>query len=125
MNNIDEIMEMLDWNKNEEEQRRGIELAKEIKCINVFMQPYGKNLWENCAKILYDKTDKELQPYLSRLFEWVQDLNWPGALIILERLKKYEKNDVFIMCVNEIKLYAQAVNDEIWLENLNEAMEHS
>jgi hypothetical protein len=30
-----------------------------------------------------------LEPYLSSLIEWIEDTNWPGALIILERLKVF------------------------------------
>lgn len=56
MVNIDAIMALLDWNNSAEQQERGIELAKNVKCINVFLQPnqreYGKNVWDNCAKIL-------------------------------------------------------------------------
>ena len=47
MVNIDAIMALLDWNNSTEQQERGIELAKDVKCINVFLQPnqreYGKN----------------------------------------------------------------------------------
>ena len=38
---IDYIMDLLDWNSSIEEQARGIELAKEVKCINVFYNPEG------------------------------------------------------------------------------------
>ena len=34
-----------------------------------------------------EKTDVVLEPYLDSLLEWLQDLNWPGALTILDRLK--------------------------------------
>ena len=41
MVNIDYIMELLDWNNSIEKQEQGVELAKEVKCINVFLQPGG------------------------------------------------------------------------------------
>ncbi len=43
-------------------------------------------MWDNCARILYQKSDEELEPHLPKLFEWTSDLNWPGAQIILDRL---------------------------------------
>ena len=92
MVNIDAIMALLDWNNSTEQQERGIELAKDVKCINVFLQPnqreYGKNVWDNCAKILSERSDAELSPYLVDLMRWLQDMNWPGAFCILERLRR-------------------------------------
>jgi len=107
MCNIDEIMEMLDWNNSEEIQQKGIELAKNIKSISAFVQPNdpGKSVWENCAKILADRPDNKLQPYLSQLLEWLKDMNWPGAEVILERLKVYDETEMFVFnvecCVKE------------------------
>ena len=40
-------------------------------------------------KVYQKKSDEVLNPYLSQLLEWLEDLNWPGAWIILERLIKY------------------------------------
>lgn len=93
MFDIDEIMDMIDWNKDIKTQKKGIELAKNIETINAFILPlhpgYNKNVWENCAKVLVDKTDKILNPYLIRILEWIEDLNRPGALIIVDRLKNF------------------------------------
>lgn len=62
MYNIDEIMDMLDWNMSVEIQKKGLVLANSIKSINVFLQPldskHNKNVWENCAKILLKKVMK-------------------------------------------------------------------
>lgn len=75
MIDIDYIMSLLDWNNSEEEQEKGIELAKKVKCINVFLQPvfpFGKNVWDNCAKVLDSKTNEELSPYLTELMTWLR-----------------------------------------------------
>ena len=91
MINIDYIMELIDRNNSIEEQAMGIKLAQDVKCINVFLQPlspYEKNVWDNCAKILSERTNEELAPYLIELMEWLQDMNWPGAFCILDRLKR-------------------------------------
>ena len=95
MYNIDDIMDMLSWNNSEEIQSKGIELAKNVRSLNVFIQPinqfHGKDVWDNCAKILVEKSDEILEYYLYQLFEWLKDMNWPGAFIIYERLKKFLK----------------------------------
>ena len=72
MVSIDYIMDLLDWNNSVVNQAEGMKLAREIKCIKVFLQPcdenHNKNVWDNCAKILSEKTDEELSPYLIELF---------------------------------------------------------
>ena len=40
MIDIDLIMKLIDWNEVPENQLRGSELAKEVKAINVFLQPH-------------------------------------------------------------------------------------
>lgn len=55
MVDIDYVMELMDWNNSIENQKKGVELARNIKCLNAFLQPgapYGKSVWENCAKVL-------------------------------------------------------------------------
>lgn len=58
---VNEIMKMLDWNNDQEIQEEGICMAKQVKCLSLFMQPMDKQ----------------------------RDLNWPGAYIIFERLQSY------------------------------------
>ena len=121
MVNIDYIMELLCWNNSAERQEQGVKLARNVKCINVFLQPgrpYGKNVWDNCAKILSERTDEELAPYLFALMEWLQDMNWPGAFRILNRIQNFKgevKYQVLEQCINK----AEALNDDVWKENLD------
>ena len=121
MVDIDEIMEMLDWNQPEEIQKKGRELARQVRTLSVFLRPYydgkSKSLWENCAIILSVRTDEELSHYLTSLFVWITDLNWPGALIIFERLKNFKTNSID----DDIKWHieeARQLNNLTWLENL-------
>lgn len=121
MVNIDYIMELLDWNNDNREQTLGIKIARDVKCINAFLQPglpYGKRVWDNCAKILSERTDDELSPYLVELLEWLQDLNWPGAFCILDRLQKYVDKASYNLAYNICIKYAQALEDDVWISNL-------
>lgn len=122
MINIDYIMSLIDWNKSINEQVDGIKMAKDVENINVFLQPcnknYNKNVWENCAKILSKRTDDELSPYLVELLEWLQDLNWPGAFCILDRLQKYVDDHSYNLAFNTCLKYAQALEDDVWESNL-------
>lgn len=122
MVNIDYIMDLLDWNNSIEKQEQGIKLAENVKCINVFLQPgsrhYGKNVWDNCAKILSARSNEELSPYLIELMEWLQDMNWPGAFCILDRLKGMVNEQLFQHSYTICLKYAKALDDEVWENNL-------
>lgn len=83
MKRIEYLLNLLDWNNSRAEQDKGIKLAKEEKDIRPFLQPgsqeHNKNVWDNCAVILSERSDEELSPYLIELLEWLQDMNWPGG----------------------------------------------
>ena len=122
MVDIDYIMSLLDWNMDINEQAKGINLASDVENFNVFIQPcnkkYNKNVWDNCAKILAQKTDDQLSPYLIELLKWLQDLNWPGALCILHRLQEFEQNSSFDSAYHACLNHAQAMKDDVWENNL-------
>lgn len=125
MNDINTIYNMLSWEKSHEIQLEGIRLAREIDDLSLLIQPPANpSVWETCAEILREKTDFELEPYLKSLLEWLQDLNWPGALIILERLKIFSGEKLkkpFMDCFT----YANNLNNEeglMWLGYLSELL---
>lgn len=121
--NIIDILDMLDWNKSDEIQAEGRYLAKNIKKITCFIQPltprHNKNVWDNCAIIISEKNDAELEPYLNELLEWLQDLNWPGAPCILKRLQKYFENKSSLSIIDIAIKKAKCLHDETWENNLN------
>lgn len=128
MVNIDYIMDLLDWNNNSEDQLLGIKLARDVKCINAFLQPgfpYGKRVWDNCAKILSERTDEELSPYFVELLEWLQDLNWPGTFIIINRLIRFN-GDSLLETYSKV-VYTALRNEEEnneWLGHLSKLLEN-
>ena len=88
MNNIQDVYKMLDWNNTNEIRAEGVRLAKKVEDLSMLiLPPASPSVWECCAEVLREKTDVVLEPYLDSLLEWLQDLNWPGALTILDRLK--------------------------------------
>lgn len=102
--NIDRIMYLIAWDRTESEQQAGISMARKVFCLKAFCQPigpgYGKNVWDNCAVILCERSDEELEPYISAMLLWLEDLNWPGAERIQERLMQFQKVDMLAMCIN-------------------------
>ena len=118
----EKLFEMLDWNEPEEIQELGRRKAAGSGNIRCFLQPvfpkYSKNVWTNCALILAGKTDEELKPWLKDLLRWLQDMNWPGAKIIQERLEAFQDDEAFRQAFGACMLEAVDTNDEDWAENL-------
>ncbi len=130
MINIDEIYDLFTWDSSytSEEyncrEQQGLELAKDAKYLFPFLQPVlpsgkSRSVWEPCAKVIADRSDEELAPYLASLFEWLQDLNWPGSEIILERLAKMPKA-LTEETLKYSKYKAEKDKDEMWLVWLKE-----
>lgn len=126
---LDEIYESFIWDSSytdEEYEAKiaiGIEEAKKYRYLSPFIQPIEpgltKIIWEPCAKVIASKTNEELQPYLYLLFEWLQDLNWPGAYIIFNRLAEMPFSTIE-ESYNFSKRRAENENDSPWLIALDE-----
>ena len=131
---IHDIYDLFAWDasfSNEEYNARvdrGIAEAGKLKNIYPFIQPIvagrnSKSVWEPCAKVIALKSDEELDDYMYRLLEWLQDMNWPGAEIIFERLSQipYAKIQDYV----EFSIHrAKREQDEIWLDTLEALKEH-
>lgn len=117
---IDQIFEMISSNNEEKIQIQGIEEAKKIKHLSVLIQPIeSKSIWENCARVLVSKSDQELKPYLIDLFKWLQDMNWPGAYLIYDRLKRMTIPDIEI-AYNICLSLADKAEDYPWKQSLKD-----
>lgn len=125
-NDLNDILKMLDWNNDAETQRKGRQEASQVMCLSLFMQPmdaqFNKNIWDNCALIISEKEDNLLTPYLFNLLDWLQDLNWPGSLVILERLQRYQDYKKLSIAIQNRVIVAEALEDEVWLANLAELL---
>lgn len=124
---IEEIYKMLNWENPAEIRLIGIKLAREIKNLSLLiMPPAAPSVWEQCANILAEKSDNELEPFLGNLLEWMQDLNWPGALIIMDRLKVFSGTKLKAPFI-ELFTYANRLNNEeglMWLDYLSELLDN-
>jgi hypothetical protein len=116
---INQLFEMLSWNRDEQTQKKGVEEASNIKYLSVLIQPIeDKSIWENCAKVLAKKSDKDLELYLMYLFKWLQDANWPGFEIIYNRIKKMPALIIISAYSCSIR-NAIKIDDDIWLDYLS------
>lgn len=116
---IDEIYEMLSWNNDISVQIKGITEGNRIKNLSVFIMPIEtKAIWENCAKILVSKSDDELSLYYFKLFQWLQDMNWPGAYLIYDRLLTVSDEDI-IAAFEYSRQIATNNHDISWIKSLS------
>ena len=124
MCSINEVFEMLNWNNSEEIQQKGIEEASKIKYISILFQPVeNKGIWENCARVIAQKSDEVLSTYMSMLFEWLKDANWPGFFVIYNRIKKMKPDNIYpdySYCI----AMAKKQNDESWLDFMSGLIEN-
>ena len=119
MTDINHVFHMLSWDSDDETQAAGIREAGNIEYLSVLFQPIeSKGVWENCAKVIASKSDDVLRHYTFRMFEWLQDMNWPGAQIIWDRLIKMPADRISSAFQYSLKK-ALALDDAPWLHCLS------
>lgn len=127
MYDINEIYRMLNWENADEIRAKGFCLAKDIEDLSLLiLPPAAPSVWECCAQVLCEKPDIVLEPYLNSLLDWLQDLNWPGALIILDRLKVFSGEKLKKPFIDRFA-YANNLNNEeglMWLDYLSELLDN-
>ena len=131
---IDDIYELFSWETADSDEEwavrveTGIAEARKLKNIFPFIQPTvagrnNKSVWEPCAKVIVLKSDEDLEDYLYELLEWLQDMNWPGADIIFNRLSQISA-DIIQSYIDFSIFRAKRAGDECWLNVLEALREH-
>ena len=113
-------IEKLSWSNTIDEQEKAVSELANSRDIDLkeLIMPFGKkDCWANCAKVICARSDKEIIEVALEMFEWLQDLNWPGAMDIVSRLKKLP-TDVLRRSY-QVSL-DKAKNDADWLFFLKE-----
>lgn len=114
------ILKNLSWNASIDSQKKAINELVSMANLNssTLIQPSGKEYWENAARALSTIGYPRIEEAIPGLFNWLQDLNWPGALIIMELLKSLPK-EVIIRHLESAASEALSTDDDIWLINLS------
>lgn len=127
--NIDKIMYLINWNRSESEQQEGIRMAQQVSCLKAFCRPGGqlggKGVWDNCAIIICERSDNELEPYISDMLLWIEDLNWPGAEQIQNRLAQFQKVDLLAMWLNDWVPALAKLEQWAWLSFISVVLDNS
>lgn len=82
--------------------------------------PYDKSTWENKARIIANQSDEILEHYAAGILNWLQDLNWPGSMLLFERLKKVRPGRLDRAIDECIEFAENVCRDEEWADFLRE-----
>lgn len=128
MERMNQIYQMLDYKNPIDIQEKGKQQARKITDLSLLITPPASpSVWEQCAIILSEKTDDELVPYLTSILQWLYDLNWPGALTILNRLKKFSGKQLKKSFIDSVVRAINSHDEEegmMWLDYLSELLDN-
>ena len=127
MSNIERIYKMLNWKNTPAVLAEGKRLASAVENISLLiMPPAAPSVWGECAEVLCEKSDQELEPHLSALLAWLEDLNWLGALTILDRLKRFSGEKLKAPFLDRVAQATAMHNEEglRWLDYLSELLDN-
>ena len=110
----------LDWNLPIDVQEKAISEIASMEDLNLndLLQPGGKQYWENAAKVLYKIGYPRIEEIMDGLLIWLQDINWPGAMIVIKILMNVPR-EVFIPYLEKTAIKALDSNDETWIDSLS------
>lgn len=80
---------------------------------------FDKRTWEAFAERICRRSDEEIIPLIPQMLEWMQDMNWPGAIRIANRLHAMPKEVVHPAVERTIRR-AEEEHDEEWRINLQD-----
>ena len=119
---ITKVYKMLNWKNSREVILEGMRLAEKIDDLSLLIMPPAEpSVWENTAIILSRKSDEELVEYLPKLFEWLCDTNWPGAMTIYNRLLSVPR-EMLMTPYNKALQESRNTHDQLWEEILIDFM---
>ncbi|XMB71687.1 hypothetical protein RJI07_06135 [Mycoplasmatota bacterium WC30] len=118
----EKLIKKLSWHKSKITQRKAIKALVKMPDSVLFLvlpnRMYCKSMWENAAIVLKEKGIMASEIMWIELFYWIQDLNWPGSLIIYDLLKTMPR-DEFDKWIHKAIQIADILDDSDWLINLN------
>lgn len=120
-----ELINNLSWDYDDDIQNQAIEELSRLPLseINYLIQPNGKDCWHNAAIVISNIVNKnknsiqEEEEVLFSLIEWAKDLNWPGALIIVDILTLLDENLV-VKIIRKALEMALKDKDICWIDSL-------
>lgn len=104
-------------NNNIEERKIIDEYANNNYKNEMLCRNGSKYFWQIEARILLKRGYPKVQDIINNLFEWLQDLNWPGSNEIIDLLLMIPKEE-FIKGIEYSIEQAQKDKDYDWIMNM-------
>ena len=121
---VNKLIDALDWNATSEETENAIERLVNLDDDRLYLllQPRcDKRYWDNAAIVISKIGYPRIKSIIPGLLRWLQDMNWPGAMTVVETLQKVDKN-VLIYYIEQALLKAKATNDTSWITWIKEEL---
>lgn len=114
------ILQNFSCNNPVEIQNKAIDdiSTREDVPIEMLVQPFEEEYWENAAKILLKIGYPKVKEVIPNLFKWLEDLSKPGVKEIIELLKTVDR-DVFINYFENAIKKAIKKNNKQLISNLS------
>ena len=89
----------------------GFDLAKLIRPLK------REDCWHFCALTIHEIKNELLYRHTYEMLKWLQDITWPGAVIVMEKLATFPPN---ILEPNLIKAKhaAELTEDSFWMYSM-------
>ncbi|MFC6648461.1 DUF5071 domain-containing protein [Paenibacillus rhizoplanae] len=113
MEDINALIQKLDWDTAEAEQAEAIQKLQDIQDeeLHLLLQPLGKEYWGGAAEVIVKLGYPRVKPILPGLLQWIQDMNWPGSRRIATLLR--ETGDPVIPYIQDV--FRNQSQDEEWM----------
>ena len=122
---IHDLIEGLDWQNDKQIIQNSINKLINIdknKMSMLVLPGFSKHIWDNAALVLFYIGYPNIEHIIPIIFKWLQDINWPGAMKIVELFVTIEKNKLKPHIEDAI---IQAKDDEMWLFGISHLIDRA
>lgn len=121
---IDKLINNLDWSlpKNTQEKSINSLISINDEKLHMLVQPIAKSHWENASIVIKHIGYPRIKNIIPTLLIWLQDVNWPGALTILDVLAQIDKKNI-IKQLEQTLITAKNDEDYMWIGGLKRLIE--
>lgn len=121
MNDIEELISGLSWNKPSNIQEKSIKLLAKypVDILPPLITNTGKDHWLNAVKVYQLIGYSEINKAINQLLFLFKDMNWPGAREAAQLLKNIDQEKLIFYIEQSLDM-ADDTCDTIWIAGIKE-----
>lgn|GEM_PF-488795 len=121
LNDLDELVGNLSWDMPLQTQKEAMHRLAGIDDdrMQLLIRPGDKSCWENAARILRNIGYPRNHKVIPGLMAWLQDMNWPGAEIVMEILESIDRKTLIPYIEDSLEKVADD-DDFLWITAIKE-----